>query len=81
MESTRSLADTDLLLDKAVIYYKVIPTMDYQKTLNLPKTNFTMKAGLIQKEPAMLASWEKFGVYQKIREKSQGKTPFILHEG
>ncbi|MBF0619018.1 MAG: isoleucine--tRNA ligase [Candidatus Omnitrophica bacterium] len=55
--------------------------MDYQKTLNLPKTDFSMKAGLAQKEPAMLASWEKDGLYQKIRIASAGRKAFILHDG
>ena len=55
--------------------------MDYQKTLNLPKTDFSMKAGLTQKEPQMLAAWEKSGLYGKIRAKSKGKKDFILHDG
>ncbi len=55
--------------------------MDYQKTLNLPKTDFSMKAGLAQREPLMLAQWEKAGLYAKIRAKSEGKKPFILHDG
>ncbi len=55
--------------------------MDYQKTLNLPKTDFSMKAGLAQKEPQMLAAWQAEGLYAKIRAKSAGKKPFILHDG
>ncbi|MBF0331311.1 MAG: isoleucine--tRNA ligase [Candidatus Omnitrophica bacterium] len=55
--------------------------MDYQKTLNLPKTDFSMKAGLAQKEPVMLAQWLKDGLYEQIRAKSVGKKPFILHDG
>jgi isoleucyl-tRNA synthetase len=55
--------------------------MDYSKTLNLPKTDFSMKAGLAQKEPLMLAQWVKDSLYQKIRAKSEGKKPFILHDG
>lgn len=55
--------------------------MDYQKTLNLPKTDFPMKAGLAQKEPQMLAAWEKTGLYARIREQSKGRKPFILHDG
>ena len=56
-------------------------TVDYQKTLNLPKTDFGMRAGLTQKEPAFLEKWEKEGLYEKIREQSNGKPPFILHDG
>ena len=55
--------------------------MDYQKTLNLPKTDFAMKAGLAQKEPLYLEKWEKEGLYAKIREKSKGRPAFTLHDG
>ncbi|MBF0479416.1 MAG: isoleucine--tRNA ligase [Candidatus Omnitrophica bacterium] len=55
--------------------------MDYQKTLNLPNTNFSMKAGLAEKEPAMLEKWNNEQLYQEIRKKCQGKKPFILHDG
>ena len=40
----------------------------YQHTLNLPKTEFSMRAGLAQKEPKMLEQWVKDGVYDKIRK-------------
>ncbi len=55
--------------------------MDYQKTVNLPQTNFSMKAGLAEKEPNMLKEWAKHGLYEKIRAKSKGKKRFILHDG
>ncbi|MBF0486064.1 MAG: isoleucine--tRNA ligase [Candidatus Omnitrophica bacterium] len=55
--------------------------MDYQKTLNLPKTDFSMKAGLAQKEPQMLSQWLAQGLYAKIRAASKGKPSFILHDG
>src|SRR3989338_5763793 len=55
--------------------------MDYQKTLNLQKTNFSMRAGLSQMEPAFLARWENDKLYQKIRQKSKGRPSFILHDG
>ncbi len=55
--------------------------VNYQKTLNLPKTAFSMRAGLAQKEPAFLKLWEDEDLYSKIREKSKGATPFILHDG
>ena len=54
---------------------------DYQKTLNLPKTDFSMKAGLAQKEPVMLSDWAKDEIYKKIRQKSHGRKSFILHDG
>ena len=55
--------------------------MNYQDTLNLPKTSFSMKADLAQKEPKLLEHWEKSGLYKAIREKSQGKPTFVLHDG
>ncbi|MEI7998966.1 MAG: class I tRNA ligase family protein, partial [Candidatus Omnitrophota bacterium] len=57
------------------------PKTDYQKTLNLPKTDFAMKANLVQREPQFLAKWESDKIYQRLREKSKGKKPFILHDG
>ncbi|MEW5921811.1 MAG: isoleucine--tRNA ligase [Bacillota bacterium] len=55
--------------------------MDYSGTLNLPKTDFPMKAGLPAKEPHILEAWENGGLYQKMREKRKGSPPFILHDG
>ncbi len=55
--------------------------MDYKQTLNLPKTDFPMKANLAQKEPEWLKHWESIHLYQKIRESSEGRKKFILHDG
>ena len=55
--------------------------MDYQKTLNLPKTNFPMKAGLAQREQEMQKRWEADGLYAAVRSKSAGKPSFVLHDG
>ena len=55
--------------------------MDYSKTVNLPKTDFPMKADLPKREPAMLELWEKEKVYQKALERRKGKERFILHDG
>jgi len=55
--------------------------MDYQKTLNLPNTNFSMKANLAQKEPEVLKVWETNGLYSQIRRKSEGRKKFVLHDG
>ncbi|OGF65221.1 MAG: isoleucine--tRNA ligase [Candidatus Fischerbacteria bacterium RBG_13_37_8] len=54
---------------------------DYKNTLNLPKTNFPMKASLIQKEPLQLAKWDKMHIYEKIKESRRGAKPFFLHDG
>ncbi len=55
-------------------------TPDYKDTLNLPETDFPMRAGLPQREPQWLARWEEIGVYDRLREK-EGRKPFILHDG
>ena len=55
--------------------------MDYKKTLNLPKTEFPMKARLANREPEQLRSWEENGLYEKIRQSSLGRDQFILHDG
>ena len=54
---------------------------DYKDTLNLPKTDFPMRAGLPQREPAWLDRWAKLGVYDRLREKAEGRVPFTLHDG
>ncbi|MEI6412643.1 MAG: isoleucine--tRNA ligase [Pseudomonadota bacterium] len=54
---------------------------DYKDTLNLPKTNFPMKADLAQREPLLLQHWESLELYRKIRETCQGRPRFVLHDG
>ncbi|MGE5564506.1 MAG: isoleucine--tRNA ligase [Bacillota bacterium] len=54
---------------------------DYRSTVFLPRTDFPMKAGLPQKEPAILARWESEGLYQRIREAREGRQKFIFHDG
>jgi isoleucyl-tRNA synthetase len=50
-------------------------------TLNLPKTEFAMKANLPQNEPARLAAWDTAGLYERIREARKGAPKYILHDG
>jgi isoleucyl-tRNA synthetase len=52
---------------------KTAETPDYKDTLNLPKTDFPMRAGLPKREPDWLARWEKIGVYDRLREKAGRK--------
>jgi isoleucyl-tRNA synthetase len=54
---------------------------DYRDTVFLPKTEFPMKAGLAQKEPAILARWAAMGLYERLREARAGRRRFILHDG
>jgi isoleucyl-tRNA synthetase len=54
---------------------------EYKDTLNLPQTDFPMKASLAQREPNMLADWEERKLYSLIRESRKGAKRFILHDG
>ena len=55
--------------------------MDYNQTLNLPKTDFPMRAGLPQREPAFLEEWQTQKVYEKLQEKNAGRPQYVLHDG
>src|SRR3989454_1342196 len=55
--------------------------MDYKATLNLPKTAFPMKANLPESEPKMLAWWEQFGIYKRLRQVAADRPLWILHDG
>ncbi|MFN3567322.1 MAG: isoleucine--tRNA ligase [Caldimicrobium sp.] len=55
--------------------------MDWKETLNLPKTDFPMKANLTEREPLFLEFWEKERIYEKILERRKGGPVFILHDG
>ncbi len=56
-------------------------SQDYNSTLNLPKTEFPMRAGLPKSEPVTLQKWEDSKVYEKLMKKNEGKPLFILHDG
>lgn len=54
---------------------------DYNKTINLPKTDFPMRASLPKREPDMLQSWYDMDLYNEIIKKNEGRPRFILHDG
>lgn len=54
---------------------------DYNSTMNLPSTDFPMRAGLPQKEPVALENWEKEGIYEERIKLNEGKPLFVLHDG
>jgi isoleucyl-tRNA synthetase len=54
---------------------------DYSETLFLPKTDFPMRAGLPQKEPELLARWQKLDIYKRLRTAARGRPKFVLHDG
>ncbi|MBW2055970.1 MAG: isoleucine--tRNA ligase [Deltaproteobacteria bacterium] len=55
--------------------------MDYKATLNLPRTDFPMKAALSEREPMFLKEWDEKGIYARILEKSKHRPKYILHDG
>jgi len=55
--------------------------LELKKTLNLPKTDFPMKASLPQNEPKQLAAWQESNLYERILEVRKGKPLFVLHDG
>ena len=56
-------------------------SQDYNKTLNLPQTDFPMRGGLPQSEPKTLERWEQEKVYDKLIKKNDGKPLYVLHDG
>lgn len=54
---------------------------EYKQTLNLPRTDFPMRADLPQREPEILRRWDEMGIYQRVLEKNRGGPRFILHDG
>ncbi len=54
---------------------------DWKQTLNLPRTDFPMKAGLQEAEPQAIARWEETGLYERIRTQCAGRPRFVLHDG
>lgn len=54
---------------------------EYKNTLNLPYTDFPMKANLVQREPEILKKWQSLNLYEKCREQGKNKVKFILHDG
>ena len=55
--------------------------LDLKSTINLPKTDFPMKANLPQNEPKVLARWEQMRIYDLIRQARHGGRSYILHDG
>jgi isoleucyl-tRNA synthetase len=55
--------------------------MDYKKTLNLPRTDFPMKANLAKREPVVMEKWEQLDLYAKLREVGKNRPRYVLHDG
>ena len=56
-------------------------TRNYSSTLNLPETEFPLRAGLPKKEPEMIAKWQEQDLYRKLREDAVGRPKYVLHDG
>src|SRR5947209_739651 len=56
-------------------------TQNYKETLNLPRTEFPMKANLPAREPEMLRNWEEAGLYREIQKSREARELFVLHDG
>src|SRR5262245_57142737 len=61
--------------------YGIVTPEEIKATLNLPRTGFSMKANLPQKEPQWLDRWDAMGLYARIREARRGAPSFVLHDG
>jgi isoleucyl-tRNA synthetase len=58
-----------------------VSAVDLKKTINLPKTDFSMKANLPASEPKLLERWEREAIYHQIRQERTGKLQYVLHDG
>ena len=56
-------------------------SQNYKDTLNLPRTEFPMKANLAAREPEMLRAWEETHLYRQIQKSREGRELFVLHDG
>src|SRR6516162_8907125 len=56
-------------------------SQNYKDTLNLPRSDFPMKANLAEREPEMLKAWEESKLYQQIQKSRKGRELFVLHDG
>lgn len=54
---------------------------EFKQSMNLPKTSFSMRAGLAQHEPERLSVWEQNNVYELLLKKNEGNKKFVLHDG
>ena len=60
---------------------KEVKSKNFSKTLNLPLSKFPMRGNLAQREPSWIQTWQKEGLYKKIREDCRGRPKFVLHDG
>ncbi len=84
LETQRAVCSESLGLEEScsrLRQFDSLEVMDYKATLNLPQTDFPMKANLPQREPELLALWERERLYEQIQERGRGRPRYILHDG
>lgn len=69
------------MTDKTTMTDSADNKIDYSKTLNLPQTDFPMRAGLPKKEPEIIERWNEMNLYKSLREDAKGREKFVLHDG
>jgi isoleucyl-tRNA synthetase len=77
MAKNKDTASTETLLPRDT----ASGARDWSDTLYLPKTEFPMRAGLPEREPALLERWAQMDLQGRLRKQSKGKKPFLLHDG
>src|SRR5690606_31531545 len=60
---------------------RTMTDINYKETVNLPKTDFPMRANLTTNEVETVARWDEIGLYARMREAAAGKPKFVLHDG
>src|SRR5436190_2515181 len=68
-------------MSRLLSYASFETDMDYKNTLNLPQTDFPMKADLVTREPQRLAQWQNQKLYERIQTLRAGGERFVLHDG
>jgi isoleucyl-tRNA synthetase len=73
--------EPDISPNRTGIIFSRMGEKNYKDTLNLPQTDFPMKANLTAREPELLKSWDQAGLYQQIQKARKGRELFVLHDG
>lgn len=76
-----TVAPARCVISRRVLASPSAMSRNYKDTLNLPQTDFPMKAGLAAREPEMLRRWEEQGLYEQIQRARAGAELFVLHDG
>src|SRR6266480_14665 len=75
------LMPDSLIPNSVTVSFRSPTNMDYKSTLNLPRTDFPMKADLVTREPQRLERWQSSRLYERIQEQRKDAEKFVLHDG